>query len=245
MSNKKYWFLVLLLPFTSLITSFMITNQNTEPSLHYLVRTPKIKIENPPLLLLLHGVGGNEQDMFSFANSLPDKFLVVSIRGPLKLGSNSFAWFQVQFGSNGPVINKQQAEEARVSILQFLEDLKRKEHFDEKNVFLMGFSQGGIMSYSTALTQPEKIKGIAVMSGRLLPEVKPLIATNERLSKLKIYISHGSQDNVLQVKYADDALDYLKTKGISPEFHKYSESHTINEKMIKDVTNWLTQNSKN
>lgn len=241
MIKNKYWYLVLFIPLTILITSFMLTSQNTEPSLHYLVRAPKIKTTNPPLLLLLHGVGGNEQNMFSFANSLPDKFLVVSIRGPLTLGSNSFAWFQVQFGSNGPVINKEQAEQARVSILQFLEDLKLKEKFDEKNVFLMGFSQGGIMSYSIALTEPEKIKGIAVMSGRLLPEVKPLIASNERLSKLNVFISHGINDNVLQLQFAQDAFEYLKTKNINPEFHKYDENHTINELMLNDAIVWLNQ----
>lgn len=61
----------------------MITTQEATPSLNYLVRAPKIKSDNPPLLLLLHGVGGNEQNIFSFAKVLPDEFLVVSARGPL------------------------------------------------------------------------------------------------------------------------------------------------------------------
>lgn len=43
----------------------------------------------------MHGVGSNEQNMFSFANALPDNFLVVSARGPLTLRENSYAWFQV------------------------------------------------------------------------------------------------------------------------------------------------------
>ncbi|MEL1242095.1 alpha/beta hydrolase [Flavobacterium flavipallidum] len=233
------WLLLLFIPLTLLITSFMKTTQHTKTSLYYLVRPPKIKTENPPLLLLLHGVGGNEQNMFSFANELPGEFLVVSARGPLILGSNSYAWFTVNFSNGRPIINEKQAENARVSILEFIQDLKSKEKFDEKNVFLMGFSQGGIMSYSTALTEPEKIKAIAVMSGRLLPEVKPLIASNERLSKLKVFIAHGSQDNVLQIQYAYDAFDYLKTKGIAPEFNEYNEDHTINSSMLANVKNWL------
>lgn len=237
--KNKIWHLLLFISLIFIITSFMNTIQNTEPSLHYLVRPPKIKTEKPPLLLLLHGVGGNEQNMFSFANELPDEFLVISARGPLTLGTNSYAWFTVNFSNGRPIINEKQSENARVAILEFIQDLKSKEKFDEKNVFLMGFSQGGIMSYSTALTAPEKIKGIVVMSGRLLPEVKPLIASNERLSKLKVYIAHGSQDNVLQIQYAYDAFDYLKTKGIAPEFNEYNEDHTINLSMLSDVKNWL------
>ncbi|WP_051929440.1 alpha/beta hydrolase [Flavobacterium sp. 83] len=226
------------------IFSFTIMNSSTEKTtLHYLVRQPKIKITNPPLLLLLHGVGGNEQNLFSFANDLPDNFLVVSARGPLTLGPASFAWFQVNFTSGHPQINEQQAEAARVTILDFIESLKNELDFDDKQVYLMGFSQGGIMSYSVALTAPEKIKGIAVMSSRLLPEVKPLIADEKRLEKLKVFVSHGRQDAVLHFPFATDAVSYLQTKGIKPEFHQYDEGHTINKQMFDDVNLWLKTNS--
>lgn len=91
------------------------------------------------------------------------------------------------------------------------------------------------MSYSAALNEPEKIKGIAIMSGRLLPNVKPLIADEKRLEKLKVFISHGRQDAVLHFPFATDAVAYLQSKGITPEFHQYDEGHTINKQMFDDV----------
>ncbi|MFV5700861.1 alpha/beta hydrolase [Flavobacterium sp. XS2P12] len=242
MIKKHFWICFSILILIS-IFSFTIMNSSKEKTtLHYLVRQPKTKTTNPPLLLLLHGVGGNERNLFSFANDLPDKFLVVSARGPLTLGPQSFAWFQVNFTSGHPQINEQQAEAARVTILNFIESLKNELDFDDKQVYLMGFSQGGIMSYSVALTEPEKIKGIAVMSGRLLPEVKPLIADEKRLDKLKVFVSHGKQDAVLQFPYATDALAYLQTKGMNPEFHQYDEGHTVNKQMFDDVNFWLKTN---
>lgn len=226
--------------------SFTIMNSSREKTaLHYLVRQPKAKTTKPPLLLLLHGVGGNEKNLFSFANNLPDNFLVISARGPLTLGPDSFAWFQVNFTSGYPQINEQQAETARITILDFIERLKEEHDFDDKQVYLMGFSQGGIMSYSVALTEPEKIKGIAVMSGRLLPEVKPLIADEKRLEKLKVFISHGKQDAVLHFPFATDAVAYLQSKGIKPDFHQYDEGHTINKQMFDDVNLWLKTNLAN
>ncbi|KIC62733.1 alpha/beta hydrolase [Chryseobacterium taiwanense] len=221
-----------------------MTDTTQKPSLHYLVRSPKVKTEKPPLIILMHGVGSNEQNMFSFAHALPDQFLVVSARGPLVLGQNSFAWFQVKFTPQGSVINEEQAESSRKEILKFIEDLKNVEDFDENKVFLMGFSQGGIMSYSVALTEPEKIKGIAVMSGRLLPEVKPLFSTENRLKNLKIFVSHGTQDSVLKFQYALDAVDYLQSKGLKPEFHQYQEDHTVNQDMLNDVIKWLSASEK-
>jgi phospholipase/carboxylesterase len=221
----------------------MITT-NKKPSLHYVVRQPKIKTEKTPLVILMHGVGSNEQNMFSFADSLPDNFLVVSARGPLTLRPNGYAWFQAQIMPDRSIINEEQAENSRKKIIQFIDDLKNVEDFDEEQVYLMGFSQGGIMSYSVALTEPEKIKGIAVMSGRLLSEVKPLIVSDERLKKLNIFVSHGTRDSVLKFGYATDAVDYLHSKGLQPEFHQYPEDHTINQQMLGDAVNWLSNQSK-
>jgi len=216
-----------------------MSEKNPQPSLAYLVRKPTINSPKPPLLILLHGVGSNEKNMFAYADILPDKFLIVSARGPLTFGPNRFAWFQVDFSSGKPVINEQQAEQARKDIIQFIDDLQKVENFDENEVYLMGFSQGGIMSYSVALTEPKKIKGFAVMSSRLLPEVKPLIKENSELHNLKIFISHGKQDDVLNYQYALDAVKFLKEKGLKPEFHSYNESHTINQEMLNDVIEWL------
>ncbi|WP_289661226.1 alpha/beta hydrolase [Flavobacterium panacagri] len=242
--NKPFWISFGILISIS-IFSFTIMNSDTKNTkLHYLIRQPKIKTENPPLLILLHGVGGNEQNLFSFAPNLPENFVVVSARGPLTFGANSFAWFQVDFSTGRPQINEQQAENARKMLIDFIEDLKTEISFDSKQVYLMGFSQGGIMSYSVALTAPEKISGIAVMSGRLLPEIKPFMAAEKRLEKLKIFISHGKQDAVLNYQYATDALEFLKTKNLNPEFHSYEEGHTVNQQMFDDVNNWLHNNIK-
>ncbi|WP_326983163.1 esterase [Chryseobacterium sp. MYb264] len=221
--------------------SFKMTTTSPSPHLQYLVRKPKTSSLNPPLIILLHGVGSNEKNMFSYTESLPDDFLIVSVRGPITLRENSYAWFQVQFIPEGSVINAQQAENSRIEIIRFIDDLKKVEQFDENNVYLAGFSQGGIMSYSVSLTAPEKIKGIAVMSGRLLPEVKPLIAKDSELQKLKIFISHGTHDSVLKFQYAVDAFDFLQSKHVQPQFHKYNEDHTINSSMLSDLNQWLTE----
>lgn len=243
MSVSRTFVIAAVILFSLSIFSFTIMNSNTKNTkLHYLLRQPKVLTENPPLLILLHGVGGNEQNLFSFAQDLPDNFVVVSARGPLTFGPSSFAWFQVDFSSGKPQINEQQAENARKMIIDFIDDLKTEIKFDAKQVYLMGFSQGGIMSYSTALTAPEKVKGIAVLSGRLLPEIKPLIADEKRLEKLKIFISHGKQDAVLNYQYAVDASEFLKTKHLKPEFHSYEEGHTINKQMFDDVNLWLKNN---
>lgn len=210
-----------------------------QASLQYLVRKPNTDIASPPLLLLMHGVGSNEQDLFSLAQYLPDNFLVISARGPLTIGPNSFAWFEVNFSTGVPVINYVQAENSRNTIIEFIESLKTQHSFNEKEIYVGGFSQGGIMSYSVGLTRPDLMKGIAIMSGRLLKEVRLQIASPDKLSKLKVYISHGTADNVLDIEYAREANAYLKTIGIHSAYKEFEAGHSVSNEMVLSLIEWL------
>lgn len=214
---------------------------NPEEELHFLVREPKIKSDNPPFIILLHGVGSNEKDMFGFGRRLPDNFMIISVRAPHRIGEESYAWFQVDFTSGHPVINPQQAEMSRTLLIKFISQLKEKYQFDQNQIYLCGFSQGGIMAYSVGLTRPDLIKGIAVMSGRLLKEVMPLITPSEKLEQLRIFISHGTRDAVLNIQYAREALAYLKTLNIEPTYGEYEEGHAIDNDMLADLIAWLSE----
>ncbi len=69
-------------------------------SLHHLVREPKIKKDKNPLLLLLHGYGSNEEDLFSFASELPEDYYVVSARAPYDMMYGSYAWYAINFDAD-------------------------------------------------------------------------------------------------------------------------------------------------
>lgn len=229
----------LLLTILLSLATMTLNAQTSAVPLQYLVRPPGIASDKAPLIILLHGVGSNEKDLFSFADRLPAKYLVVSARGPVVLGPTSFAWYAVDFSTGTPVINAAQAEESRKAILAFIGQLKKEQSFDEQQVYLVGFSQGAIMSYSVALTEPGRIKGIASMSGRLLEETKPRIAADEKLKSLKVFISHGVSDPVLKVGYAREGAAYLKAHGIQPVYKEYPEAHTISAAMLQDLIAWL------
>ena len=216
--------------------------ESAATNLFYLERAPKVKTENPPLLILLHGIGSNEADLFSFADQLPDNFLVVSVRAPYTLGQGSYAWYQMEFNGGTPSINKEQEIKSRALLFQFIEELSHKLKFDATKIYLCGFSQGAIMSYSLALTQPSRIHAIAVMSGRILDEIKPQIAAKEKVKSLKIFISHGTQDPTLNIAYARSAQTYLQELGIHPSYKEYPERHTISAQMLADLIAWLKQN---
>lgn len=222
----------------ALVSMNFIITQDVPASLHYLVKHPKTENQKMPLIILLHGVGSNEADLFSFADQLPEKYLVVSARAPHTLGQGSYGWYQIDFSTGKPMYDPQQAESSRKLILKFIEELKSKYKFDHQSIYLVGFSQGAIMSYAVGLSNPDKIKGIAIMSGRLLDETKSLV-NKEQVKSLKVFISHGTEDPVLGVHYAREANQYLKAQGLTPVYKEYKATHTITQNMLLDLIEWL------
>lgn len=205
-------------------------------ALQYLVQEPKVKGGKQKAIILLHGVGSNEQDLFSLAPQLPDDYWVIAPRGQFALGAGRYAWYQVDFSSGKPVINAAQEASSREEIRAFIDEVKQKYHLEE--VYLGGFSQGAIMSYSIGLTHPGEVSGIVALSGRILDEIKPLVKKNE-LQELKVFLAHGVADNTLPIQYARAAKAYLQSLGIPLSYHEYEMGHQINSMVVKDIKEWL------
>ena len=212
----------------------------TLPLVH-LVRQPIIEAGTPPLLLLLHGIGSNEHDLYGLAPFLDKRFLIISVRAPNKLGPGSYAWFEVDFTPQGPVIKPEQAESSHKTLIIFLKEAITAYGADPKQVYLMGFSQGAIMSASVALIQPELVAGAVLMSGRIPLEIRQLIASNEELSGFPFLVVHGTADMVLPITYGRDSRELLSSLPVDLTYHEYPMGHEVNQESLSDVTTWLTE----
>ena len=249
MSTGIKYLLLLLIPFNiyliknSKMTNTIIneTTSTTTDSmvLQYLVREPKVKSEKKKAIILLHGVRSNEQDLFSLANQLPEDFFIIAPRGQFTLGAGRFAWFNVDFSTGKPIFDKAQEASSRDIITKFIKQVKEKYSVDE--VYLGGFSQGAIMSYSIGLLNPKEVKGIIALSGRLLVEVRPFITKKEDLHKLKVFVAHGVQDNTLQIQYARDAKLFIEDLKVPLSYHEYQMGHQINGDVLNDLNEWLAK----
>ena len=211
------------------------------PLLFYRIREPKIKKEKTPLLILMHGVGSNESHMQMVGEHILDEFLVVSARAPYANSESSFRWFAVDFINGVPKINAEEAEKSRIIINQFINQLKELHEFDPQSIYLGGFSQGAIMSYSVGLTHPEKIKGIIGMSGRILKEIRALVKTSEKLKQEKVLLIHGTKDQVLPIHFAREAKEYLEELEVKLDYHETDYDHTVNSQTISIINDWLRQ----
>ena len=209
-------------------------------SLHHLVKEPKIKNDKNPLLLLLHGYGSNEEDLFSFANELPDNYYVISARAPFDMMYNSYAWYAINFDADENKFSDiGQARASRDIIANFIDELVANYAIDDKNVTLIGFSQGCILSYAVALSYPEKVQRVVAMSGYLNTEIAVDDFKNNAVSQLRIFASHGTVDQVIPVDWARKSIPVLEDLGINVTYREYPVGHGVAPQNFFDFKKWL------
>jgi phospholipase/carboxylesterase len=209
-------------------------------SLHHIIRPTQGLDQQPPLLILLHGIGSHEGDLFSLTPYLDERFFIVSARGPITLMPGGYGWYHVEFLPDGMLINAAEEAQSRQTLINFIDEVVTAYDGDPQRIYLMGFSQGAIMSYGIMLTAPQKIAGVVAMSGRLLDEARPAQAP-PGLEGFPIIVAHGAYDNVIPVRFAREARAYLETLPVALTYHEYPMAHQISEQSLSDINQWLAE----
>jgi phospholipase/carboxylesterase len=207
-------------------------------SLTHLIRPSNSK-DTAPLILMLHGYGSDENDLFSFANYLPEKYTIISVRAPYRLQPMGNAWYAINFDANANKFSDtKQAKESREKIVTFINEAIDAYNIDKNNITLLGFSQGTILSFATALTYPKKIKHVIGLSGYIDHNMIDK-ADQKDLNHLKVFSSHGNMDQVIPVEWARKTPEVLKDLNIDCEFKEYPIGHGVSQENFQDVLSWL------
>ncbi|MCF7751227.1 dienelactone hydrolase family protein [Bacillus subtilis subsp. subtilis] len=193
------------------------------------------------LVVLLHGVGSNERSLLALAHGLDRRLQVVLPRAPLAFGADAFGWFNVQFGAHGPVIDPAQADASRHRLTDYVRGLQAQHGVDAAQTLVAGFSQGGILSASVALTAPALVRNFAILSGRILPEIDPHIPADIALYNVRGLILHGRHDSTLPYALATAAAARLQALGVAHALHEYPADHALTAAMQADFNAWTTR----
>ncbi|WCC42934.1 alpha/beta hydrolase-fold protein [Tenacibaculum finnmarkense] len=207
--------------------------------LNYIVREPKQATTNPPLLILLHGYGSNEDDLFSFAQELPEDLLIVSAQAPYQMGGGAFAWYAINFDAvKGKFSDLEQAATSVTKIASFIDKIKEKYNTNPDKTFVLGFSQGAILSYALSLNYPNKVQHVIALSGYI---DENLIKNQQENTKITTdyYISHGTVDQVIPVDWARKAPVFLEENNLKNEYSEYNVGHGVAPQNFYSFKTWI------
>jgi len=199
---------------------------------------PRVATTQPPLLVLLHGYGSNEEDLLQIAPYLPEQLHVVSLRAPFMLMPGSNAWFAIEPTTNGLMCDVTQAQQSLVVLNESIDQAIRIYETNPQQTFVAGFSQGGAMAGLVAMHRTD-VCGTIILSGINPLEVSPTLPT--RACSGDVLIVHGILDEVVSVTDGQNSRDALRALGFTVDYVEYPIGHTIDLRVISTLIGFLNQ----
>ncbi len=180
-----------------------------------------------PTTVFLHGYGSNEDDMGGLARRAGLKGTTVGYRAPIIMTTGRYAWFPVSFSDQGSQYDDQAVARAATQVIEELEHEKTP-------VQLMGFSQGGMLSLYVGLLRPDLVSRVVVLSG-----AGPLPPDTGSKSFPKVFMSHGTADQVILIDRAHAVRDELIKRGITPTFVEIEGlPHAVDDEILERLRKW-------
>lgn len=212
--------------------------------------------EKGPAVILLHGYGADQTDLFPLTQVLrldkaatwyvPNAPIVVSV-GAFMSGR---AWFPIDMVALDMAIQQGRVEDffahhipdellsVSNEMISFVEEIKKNHH----KVILAGFSQGAMVASMVALKKAEILSGLVLFSGTLFnrDEVAKEVLTKKR--DLVFLQSHGRQDPLLPVGRARKLFEFLeKDVGFSGQYVEFDGGHEIPPLVLEQTQKYLNQ----
>jgi phospholipase/carboxylesterase len=187
-----------------------------------------------PAVFALHGIGYNEQDILSAVVDLKERFILIGIRGHLA-HNGGFAYYTLkEYGKP----DRDKFDQSIAMLKEFIAFALGQYPVDPQQMFLLGFSQGAILSMSLALILGNSVKGVAAMNGYIPAFVKEEFAIKP-INKVSFFLSDGEWDHIFPPRIGKENYEYLSQYAKSVQYKTYPSGHEISAENRRDVAAWL------
>jgi len=187
-----------------------------------------------PVIFAMHGMGSDEKDILNLIEELQNDFILIGIRGYLSK-DHGFAYFNIKSYGN-PDIDS--FDSAVANLKEIINNAPKSYPIDTTKEYLLGFSQGAILSMTLALIMGDKLKGIIALSGYIPKHVKANYPIKS-LENLLVFISHGEFDPIFPVSTGKDNYDFFKARDGKVTYKHYPAGHEVSLDSKNDFVKWL------
>ncbi len=209
----------------------MLNQLLTIPESEWIIRYRQPDGPGPwPVFLLLHGWTGDETSMWIFASRLPEQAILIAPRGLYLTQPSGYSWVARQEDRWPTVADFQPT-------LERMDEILTQRWFpvaDFSRLHLVGFSQGAALSFAFLLTQPERITSVAGLSG-FLPEGAQIIAQRQPILGKRLFLAHGTQDRLVPVGRARQAVDILEAGGAQVIYCEDEVGHKLSASCFRGL----------
>lgn len=211
-----------------------------ELSLPHVIRSPKVSLRQPPLVMILHGLNSSEKEMLGIASSFDERFMIICVRGLIDQFLGRYNWFQTELVSGDWLTNTLQLEHSRQALAKFISESVTAYNTNPAQTYLVGFSQGAVMTIQLLITEIDALTGVAILSGQLLPEMRVPPDKMDAFTGFPVMITHGLHDEIYPVVCGRIVRDTMTDWGMKVSYHEYPSGHFLTSQILEDVRGWLS-----
>lgn len=192
--------------------------------------TPAAERDGRPLLVVMHGRGSDEHDLFSLAPELPGGFVIASLRAPIP-ESGGWSWWETVVSGNP---DAERVDSAAAAVTTWLDALP----FAPGTVGALGFSQGGAMATHLLRRDPERVRFAVNLAGFAIAGEQEADAALA-VSRPPVFWGRGDADALFTPEIVARTETWLAGH-TEAEVHLYPGlAHSISRGELDDVVTFL------
>jgi len=204
-------------------------------------RTLRIRESTDPsarLLLLIHGLTGDENVMWVFARDLPARYWMVAPRAPYTAEPGGYSWRPPPFETmDGPSLEqlKQNAE----ALIHLVDAYSASAGIDASTFDVMGFSQGAAMSNVLAFLYPHRIRKTGILAG-FVPSGLEELVSQRPLEGKAFFVAHGTRDEKVTVDRARSSIALLEQAGAKVTYCEDDVAHKLSLNCLRALKEFFS-----
>ena len=190
------------------------------------------------LMLLIHGLTGDENSMWVFARNLPSYFWTIAPRAPYPAPSGGYSWRSPQTG-NLDRVSLEVLRSSSEALIRLVDEYAASVGIDASTFDVMGFSQGAAMCNMLAFLYPDRIRKVGILAG-FVPNGLEEVASQRPLQGKPFFVTHGTRDEMVSVDRARSSIALLEQAGAKVTYCEDDVAHKVSVTCLRALKDFFT-----
>lgn len=215
-------------------------NTSLVPFQNWTLRVRESADASPRLLVLIHGLSGDENSMWVFARDLPARYWIIAPRAPHPSGieQGGYSWRPPQ-PDTPDLPSVDQLQPAAGALLRLVDEYAASVGLDATTFDVMGFSQGAAMCNLLAFVYPQRIRRVGILAG-FVPSGLQALVSERPLEGKPYFVAHGTKDETVTVDRARSSIEILEQAGAQVTYCEDEVGHKVSVTCLRALRSFLS-----
>ncbi|HET9909488.1 MAG TPA: hypothetical protein VFQ23_22770 [Anaerolineales bacterium] len=202
------------------------------------LRVRESEDQSAKLLLLVHGLTGDENSMWVFARDLPANYWIIAPRAPHTVDPGGYSWRPSQLG-NLDTMRLDWLRQSAEALIGLVDTYSASVGIDASVFDVMGFSQGAALCNVLTFLYPQRVRKAGILAG-FVPNGLEELVSQRPLEGKPFFVAHGTKDETVTVESARASIALLEKAGAHVTYCEDEVAHKVSMKCLRILKRFLT-----